>query len=410
MAVLQDIQKKVEDGVRLDAQDGLALFETPDLWTVGELAGLVRRRLHGDAAYYNVNRHLNYSNVCILSCKFCEFQRKPGQDGAYVFELEEIAEQARRAQQAGATEIHIVGGLHPKLKFDWYLEMLRSIRSAAPLLHIKAFTAVELVHLARISKRALRHDFAGGVASVLGDLLEAGLDSLPGGGAEVFDDRAHNEAWRGKIRSDQWLTVHRAAHRMGLFSNATMLYGHVESRANRIEHLLQLREEQDAAIRGGFPARFNTLIPLPFFPDGSALEHLPGPTGLENLRTLAVARLMLDNFAHIKAFWIMQTLPMAQVMLDFGADDVDGTVVWYDITKVGGAGTHQEVSIQDMRRTILEAGYRPVERDTLYRAVEREPGGGGWRVAGPLRPASDTAASAEASQAQAEPVGAGAWD
>ena len=410
MAVLQDIQKKVEDGVRLDAQDGLALFETPDLWTVGELAGLVRRRLHGDAAYYNVNRHLNYSNVCILSCKFCEFQRKPGQDGAYVFELEEIAEQARRAQEAGATEIYTVGGLHPKLKFDWYLEMLRSIRSAAPLLHIKAFTAVELVHLARISKRALRHDFAGGVASVLGDLLEAGLDSLPGGGAEVFDDRAHNEAWRGKIRSDQWLTVHRAAHRMGLFSNATMLYGHVESRANRIEHLLQLREEQDAAIRGGFPARFNTLIPLPFFPDGSALEHLPGPTGLENLRTLAVARLMLDNFAHIKAFWIMQTLPMAQVMLDFGADDVDGTVVWYDITKVGGAGTHQEVSIQDMRRTILEAGYRPVERDTLYRAVEREPGGGGWRVAGPLRPASDTAASAEASQAQAEPVGAGAWD
>ena len=383
-ASLQDIQKKVHDGTRLTAEDGLLLFETPDLWTVGELANMVRRRKHGHAAYYNVNRHLNYSNVCILSCKFCEFQRKPGQDGAYVFELDDIARQAREAEAAGATEIHIVGGLHPKLPFEWYLEMLQAIRDAAPGLHIKAFTAVELVHLARISKRALRHDFAGGVASVLEDLQEAGLDSLPGGGAEVFDDRAHNEAWRGKIRSDQWLTVHRAAHRMGLFSNATMLYGHVESRANRIEHLIQLREEQDAAIDGGFPARFNTLIPLPFFPDGSALQHLPGPTGLENLRTLAVARLMLDNFAHLKAFWIMQTLPMAQVMLDFGADDVDGTVVWYDITKVGGAGTHQEVSIDDMRRTILEAGYRPVERDTLYRRVEREPGQRGYTIGEPL--------------------------
>ena len=378
---LADIRNKVEAGEHLSADDGLALLETRDLWTVGELANLVRHRLHGDAAYYNVNRHLNYSNLCILSCKFCEFHRKPGQDGAYEYSLEQIAEQANKATAAGATEMHIVGGLHPKLPFDYYTDMLRTLKATTPTLHVKAFTAVEIVHLARVSKRALRKDFFGGVKSVLQDLLDAGLDSLPGGGAEVFDDRVHAEAWRGKIRSDEWLTVHRAAHELGLFSNATMLYGHLESRANRVAHMVQLRDEQDHAIREGLPARFQTIIPLPFFPDGSALQHLPGPSGLENLRTLAVARLMLDNFSHVKAFWIMQTLPMAQVMLDWGADDVDGTVVWYDITKVDGPSTHQEVTVPLMRRTIVEAGYRPVERDTLYRPVERD--GVEWRLAEP---------------------------
>ena len=379
-AELRRIGERVIAGDRLTAEDGLHLFRTRDLWTLGQLAHIVRRRRHGRTAYYNVNRHLNYSNVCILSCKFCEFQRKPGQEGAYQFDLDQIAEQAAAAAAAGATEIHMVGGLHPKLKFDYYLDVLRSIRAAAPDIHIKAFTAVELVHLARISKRALRSDFAGGVKSVLQDLQAAGLDSLPGGGAEVFDDRAHDTAWRGKIRSDQWLTAHRAAHELGIFSNATMLYGHVEDHVNRVHHLLQLRDEQDHALREGLPARFNTLIPLPFFPDGSALEHLPGPTGLENLRTLAVARLMLDNFPHLKAFWIMQTLPMAQLMLDWGADDLDGTVVWYDITKVGGSTTHQEVTIPHMQRTIREAGYDPVERDTLYRPVEREGESLAWRL------------------------------
>lgn len=373
---LREIAAKLDGGERLDLADGAVLFDTPDLWGLGELAGGVRQRLHGDRAFYNVNRHLNYSNVCVLSCKFCEFQRKPGQPGSYAYTLEQAQAEAIEAQAAGATEMHIVGGLHPKLPFSYYTDLLAGLKAVAPGLHLKAFTAVEIVHLARVSKRALREDFAGGVRAVLEDLRSAGLDSLPGGGAEVFDDRVHREAWRGKIRSDEWLTVHRVAHELGLFTNATMLYGHLESRENRLGHLLALRDEQDIALERGFPARFQCLIPLPFFPDGSPLEHLPGPTGLENLRTLAVARLMLDNVEHLKAFWIMQTLPMAQVMLDFGADDVDGTVVWYDITKVESEDerpTHQEVTVPVLERTIAEAGYTPVERDTLYREVHRDP-------------------------------------
>ncbi|MEM8781746.1 MAG: aminofutalosine synthase MqnE [Planctomycetota bacterium] len=369
-ALLQ-IEAKLDRAERLDAADGAALFATPDLMQLGRLANRVRREKHGDTAFYNVNQHLNYSNVCVLSCKFCEFQRKPGQDGAYTFELEQIAEKGRQAQERGATEMHIVGGLHPRLPWDYYLGMLRTLKQEAPKLHLKAFTAVEVVHLARVSKRAIRKDFGAGVRSLLEELRDAGLDSLPGGGAEVFDDRVHDEAWRGKIRSDEWLTVHRVAHELGLFTNATMLYGHLETTENRVEHLIKLREEQDYALQQGLPARFQCCIPLPFFPDGSALQHLPGPTGLDNLRTLAVARIMLDNVEHIKAFWIMQTLPMAQAMLDWGANDVDGTVVWYDITKVGGASTHQEVTVDLMRRTIREAGYQPIERDTLYRPVRR---------------------------------------
>ncbi len=357
------ITDKVRQGQRLSAADGLTLLRTGDVWTVGELAHEVRTRLHGDRTYYNVNRHLNYTNVCALSCKFCSFYRKQGQEGAYEHAIEEIAEQARHAQAGGATEIHIVGGLHPFLPFSYYTEMLRAIRSAAPELHIKAFTAVEIVHLARIDRRP--RDLAG----VLTDLKEAGLDSLPGGGAEVFDDRVHDEAFKGKIRSDKWLDVHREAHRIGLMSNATILYGHIESLEDRIHHFCMLREAQDEALAAEHPGRFQTVIPLPFVPDDSELEHLPGPTGLEDLRMLAVSRLMLDNFPHVKAFWIMQTLALSQVALRYGVDDMDGTVVWYDITKVGGASTHQEVTPTTLRRAILEAGFTPVERDTLYRPV-----------------------------------------
>ena len=390
---LAPIAETVLAGQRLSADDGMTLLTTRDLHTVGQLAHHVRLQKHGRVAYYNVNRHLNYSNLCILSCKFCEFYRKPGQEGAYQFSLEDIRQQAAQARDAGATEIHVVGGLHPKLRFDYYTDLIRTIHDEAPDIHVKAFTAVEIVHLARISKRAVRKDFRGAVRAVLADLVEAGLDSLPGGGAEVFDDRVHDEAFRGKIRSDEWLTVHRSAHELGLCTNATMLYGHIESLADRVHHLTMLREEQDHAIREGLPGRFQTIIPLPFFPDGSALEHLPGPSGVDNLRMIAVARLMLDNFAHVKAFWIMQTLPMAQVMLDHGADDVDGTVVWYDITKVGGADTHQEVTVPVLQRAIREAGYRPVERDTLYRTVQRD--GARWKVAAaPSGTAEPTAALA----------------
>ncbi len=381
---LQPIVDKINSGKRLTQEDGVLLYETPDVWTVCALADAVRRKLHGDIAYYNVNRHLNYSNVCALSCKFCAFYRKKDQDGAYEHSIEQVRGEARKARESGATEIHIVGGLHPWLPFEYYTDMMRAIREESPSIHIKAFTAVEIVHLARISKRG--KEGSEGIRAVLSDLKDAGLGSLPGGGAEVFDDRVHDEAFKGKIRGSQWLDVHRVAHELGINSNATMLYGHVEQRHERINHMLLLREAQDAAIaRGGRSGRFQTIIPLPFFPDESELEHLPAPTGLENLRTLAIARLMLDNFPHVKAFWIMQTLNMAQFMLQNGADDIDGTVVWYDITKVsqgGGAeshGTHQEVGVFELQRAIREAGFNPVERDTLYRPVIRE--GAMWRIA-----------------------------
>jgi aminodeoxyfutalosine synthase len=370
---LQTIAGKVQDGQRLSAQDGLALLPSRDIWSIGAMADRLRRRLHGDAAYYNINRHLNYTNICALACKFCSFYRKAGQDGAYEVSVAQAAQQAREAAEAGATEMHIVGGLHPTFPFAYYTDMLRAIRAAAPKLHLKAFTAVEIVHLARIAHRP--HDIAG----VLGELHEAGLGSLPGGGAEVFDDRVHDQAFKGKIRSEQWLAVHRTAHELGLMSNATILYGHIESLEDRVAHLLMLREAQDQAIAQGWPGRFQAVIPLPFIPDDSALERLPGPTGLDDLKMLAVSRLMLDNFAHVKAFWIMQTLALAQVALHFGVDDIDGTVVWYDITKLGAAGTHQELGVNDLRRAVLEAGFVPVERDTLYQPVKRT--GAAWSVA-----------------------------
>jgi len=362
---LPDIAEKVHAGLRLDADDGLALLQSNDIWSIGDMAHAVRTRRHGDVAYYNINRHMNYTNICALSCAFCSFYRKAGQAGAYEHDVEVIAREAREAQEAGATEIHIVGGLHPRLPFRYYTEMLSNIRGAAPRLHIKAFTAVEIVHLARIDRRP--RDLVG----VLEDLKAAGLGSLPGGGAEVFDDRVHDEAFKGKIRSGKWIEVHKTAHAIGLMSNATILYGHIESLEDRVHHLCLLREAQDEALRLDRGGHFQTVIPLPFIPDDSALGNLPGPTGLEDLRMLAVCRLMLDNFAHVKAFWIMQTLPLSQLSLRFGVDDLDGTVVWYDITKVGGSGTHQETTVQDLRRAVHEAGFVPVERDTLYRSVRR---------------------------------------
>ncbi len=407
---LAPVREKVLRGSRLSIDDGLRLYETPDLWSVCGLADLVRRRMHGDVAYYNVNRHLNYTNVCALSCHFCAFARKRGEEGAYEFTIDDVRSEARKAVESGATEMHVVGGLHPWHPFDFYVDMVRAIRETAPRVHIKAFTAVEIVHLARISKRG--RDGTDGIREVLQDLRHAGLGSLPGGGAEVFDDRIHDEAFKGKIRADAWMDVHRIAHELGLHTNATMLYGHIEGRAERVRHMAILRSQQDetllkwAASQGQavdgatvvltgpselYPGErlptmescetgwYQACIPLPFIPDDSVLEHLHGPTGLENLRTIAIARLMLDNIPHMKAFWIMQTLPLSQLMLQMGgADDIDGTVVWYDITKVDGCGTHQETGVEELHRLLLEAGLRPQERDTLYRPVHRT--GAGWSI------------------------------
>ena len=370
-SALKNIRQKVENQIRLSAEDGLTLLTTPDIWTVCELADMVKQRLHGDLVYYNINRHLNYTNLCALSCKFCAFYRKKGQDGAYEYSVEQIVEEAKKAADAGATEMHIVGGLHPWLPFSYYTDMLSAIREAAPKLHIKAFTAVEIVHLARISKRP------NDLRAVMSDLKDAGLGSLPGGGAEVFDDRVHDEAFKGKIRSDKWIEVHEVAHELGIMSNATILYGHIESLQDRVHHLCMLREAQDKAIADNLPGRFQTVIPLPFIPDDSELQHLPGPSGLENLKMLAVSRLMLDNFAHVKAFWIMQTLELSQLALHAGVDDLDGTVVWYDITHVGGENTHQEIGVNELRTAARDAGQVPIERDTIYRRVIRD--GAKWQ-------------------------------
>ena len=347
-------------------EDGVALYRSRDVHGVGRLANFVRERLHGDNAYYNRNRHINYTNVCALSCKFCSFYRKRGEEGAYEMPVEQVVEVARKAADAGATEVHVVGGLHPWLKFDYYLELLRGVRAACPELHVKAFTAIEIIHFSRIARLS--------VSEVLIALRDAGLGSLPGGGAEIFDDRVHDEVFKGKVRADKWFDVHRAAHSLGIYSNATMLYGHVERPEERVGHLIKLRQLQAESLAAG-SAHFNCMIPLSFIPERSELGDLPGPTGLTDLKTLAIARLMLDNVPHVKAFWIMQGIGLSQVALSWGCDDLDGTVVWYDITKREGdatAPTHQELHVKDIQRIIREAGRIPVERDTLYRPVRRD--------------------------------------
>jgi len=389
---LADIRAKVEAGEPLSLEDGIRLYESPDIHTLGELANLVRERLHGRRAYYNINLHINYSNYCVLRCKFCSFYRpfpkgkmsarSPDHpaaseaesiDDGYELTIDDIVARAREAYARGATEVHIVGGLHPKLPFEWYTDMCSAIRDACPHMHIKAFTAIEIIHFTRIARPRIS------IAEVLTRLRDAGLGSLPGGGAEIFDDRVHDEAFKNKVGEAEWFEVHRTAHELGIFTNATMLYGHVETRAERIGHLIKLREHQAESLRSR-RAHFNTIIPLSFIPDGSALDDLPGPDGLDDLRTLAISRLMCPNIPHIKAFWIMQTPKLAQVSLDWGVDDIDGTVVYYDITKREGDGTHQELTVAQLKRMIAEAGCEAVERDTLYRKVIREESS--WRVDG----------------------------
>jgi aminodeoxyfutalosine synthase len=383
MQSLDDLRAKVAAGEPLSLADGVRLYETPDIFTLGELANAVRERLHGRAAYFNVNRHINYSNYCVLRCKFCSFYRPYAKDGpvagGYELSIDEIVARAAEAYRGGATEVHIVGGLHPKLPFSYYTDLCSAIRAACPRMHIKAFTAIEIIHFARIARPRMS------IAEVLTALRDAGLGSMPGGGAEIFDDRVHDEAFKNKVGETEWFEVHRTAHELGIFTNATMLYGHVETRAERVNHLIKLREHQAESLRSR-AAHFNCIIPLSFIPDDSELSHLAGPTGLDDLRTLALSRLMCPNIPHIKAFWIMQSPKLAQVSLNWGVDDIDGTVVYYDITKREGAGTtHQELTIDKLRRLIREAGCEPVERDTLYRRVTRDAQSWGlegeaWRV------------------------------
>ena len=372
---LDPIVKKVEASQRLSLDDGLALYASQDVFTIGRLADHARRARHGRVAWYVANRHINYTNVCVLRCKFCGFCRKPNvaADDAYTLTADQVVAQAAQGYVDGATEVHIVGGLHPTLPFDYYKEILSRIRTNCPRMAIKAFTAVEIVHFSRISKPRRS------IEQVLAELKECGLDCMPGGGAEIFDDRVHAEAFPYKVGEQDWFAVHRAAHDLDIPTNATMLYGHVETPAQRLTHMLKLREHQDESLRRG-KGSFNCMVPLSFVPAGNTdWAYLPGPSGVDDLKTLAICRLMLDNFPHIKAFWPIQTIKLAQVALSWGVDDFDGTVVWYDITKREGQGTSQHLDTEQLRRLICEAGFEPIERDCFYNRVVRR--GTEWETA-----------------------------
>ncbi|WP_306535025.1 aminofutalosine synthase MqnE [Geobacter sp.] len=354
MITLASISEKVHAGERITDEEALFLFESRDLIAVGELAAAVNRRRNGDRVFFNVNRHINHTNICVNRCSFCAFYRTADQPGAYLYDLEEIRNRATEAHAQGATEIHIVGGLHPDLPFDFYLEMLRTVKEVSPDLHVKAFTAVEIEYLSKLAGLS--------VAGTLAALQEAGLGSLPGGGAEIFAPAVRNRLCPEKISGERWLAVMEEVHRAGLKSNATMLFGHIESHADRVDHMGRLRELQDRT--GGF----QVFIPLAFQKENNPLGHLkrPGPGGVDALKTLAVARIYLDNFANIKAYWVMLGLKTAQVALSFGVNDLDGTVVEEKIGHDAGAATPQTMGRDDIVALIRKAGRVPVERDTLY--------------------------------------------
>lgn len=355
---LSVVETRVARGERLSAADGLALFQSPELLRVGRLADGVRRRKVGDDVYFVVNRHINYTNVCRNRCHFCAFSRNDGEPGAYSLTVEEVLAKALEGIEQGATEIHIVGGEHPTLPYAEVRAMISGIREMSPTVHIKAFTASEIVHFAE--GEGMQPE------QILSDLRSAGLDSLPGGGAEVFAAEVRTQICPAKISGDLWLKVHAIAHGLGLRTNATMLYGHIERYEDRVDHLLRLRAAQDET--GGFQA----FIALAFQPAaGTPLGHLPSTTGVDDLKTMAVARLLLDNFDHIKTYWVMTGLKLAQTALFFGANDMDGTVVEEVISLMSGAGHGQVLSKSELVRVIRDAGRAPVERDGLYRVMRR---------------------------------------
>ena len=356
-ARLEPIAAKVLAGERLAAEDGLALYESNDLLAVGWLGNYVREKRHGNTCYYNVNRHINPTNVCVAHCRLCAFGRSPNVPGAYTFALEEIWQRGAQGVADGATEFHIVGGLHPDLPFEYYLDLIRGLKQRHPHVHLKAFTMVEVGYYSRISKLSVRDTLLA--------MKQAGVDSLPGGGAEIFNPRVRKVICDHKVSGQMWLEIARTAHEVGLPSNATMLYGHIETHEERVEHLLLLRALQDQT-RG-----FVAFIPLAFHPENTGLSHLPKPTGMDDLKTIAISRLLLDNFDHIKAYWIMLTPRIAQIALRFGADDIDGTVIEEKIYHDAGATTSQFTPRAELERLIRAAGRVPVERDTLYRPIDR---------------------------------------
>lgn len=349
------VKEKVESGTRISDAEALALFESNDLLAIGELAALANRTKNGDKVFFNVNRHINYTNICVNRCAFCAFSKENGETGGYTLALKDIRTRAMEAADAGATEIHMVGGLHPDLPFEFYLEMLEAIKKDRPQLHIKAFTAVEIDYFSEVAEL--------GIERVVELLKQAGLDSLPGGGAEIFDQKVRDQLCEDKISGDRWLEVTELVHNTGLRSNATMLFGHIEKYADRVDHLRRLRELQDRT--GGF----QTFIPLAFQPDNTRITGATGVGGVDALKTLAISRIYLDNFQHIKAYWVMLGLKIAQVALAFGVNDLDGTVVEEHIGHDAGADSPQNLSKERIIAMIRKAGRTPVERDTLYNEI-----------------------------------------
>ncbi|MBX3291494.1 MAG: aminofutalosine synthase MqnE [Acidobacteria bacterium] len=353
---LVDISHKVEDGERLTFDEGLALFNTTDLNALGKLADTVRRRKHGLTTYYNVNRHFNHTNICVADCKFCGFYRRARQEDAYTHSIEEGIEIARSAVAEGATELHIVGGLNSKLPFEYYTDLFSSLKREFPKLHLKALTMVELDFFARFYKMSDEE--------VIEKLMAAGMDSCPGGGAEIFAEPTRSRICDHKCDGDRWLELAGKVHAAGLKTNATMLYGHIESIEDRVDHLVRLREQQDKT--GGFQC----FIPLAFYPPGTALSSLPGLDAIDNLKTIAVSRLMLDNFDHIKAYWVMLGKATAQTALHFGANDLDGTITdGGELTHAYAAEGEVKMTKQEIITMIQNAGFEAVERDTVYNRV-----------------------------------------
>lgn len=365
---LKLITEKVHAGERISYDEGVFLAEKVDVLTLGGLANTVRERKNGNFAYYNTNIHLNPTNVCVYRCVFCAFRSDLRTPKAYTFEDDQIRERVAEAKANGATEIHVVGGLHHQKDFDWYVNIVRVIHEAWPDIHIKAWTGVEINWFSFLTKKPTRW--------VLEQLKAAGLGSLPGGGAEIFHPDVRDKICEHKADSSEWLRIHREAHELGLRSNATMLYGHIEEPHHRVHHLCQLRELQDET-KG-----FQTFIPLAFHPENTGLDHIQKPSGQTDLAVMALSRIMLDNFDHIKAYWIMLGEKIAQVALSFGADDLDGTVVHELIYHDAGAKTPEGLSVEQIHRMIKEAGRVPVERDTLYRRVIRN--GREWSIGEPI--------------------------
>jgi aminodeoxyfutalosine synthase len=353
---LSDISEKLEAGERLSLEDGVRLFDVPDLLTVGWLANRERERRHGTRTYYNYNIRLEATNVCVASCLFCSFARlKPGDPGAYTMSLEEAWDKLRKRSDQPLTEVHVVNGLHPDLPFSYYTDLLTGFKRIRADIHLKCFTAVEIAFFADL--------YGMTDERVLRELMAAGLDSLPGGGAEIFADRVRRKIANDKCGTERYLEIHRTAHRLGMRSNVTMLYGHIETSEERVDHMLRARALQDET--GGFQA----FIPLAFHPDNNQMRKLPAPTAADTLRVHAVARLMLDNIPHVKAFWIATGVEVAQAALWFGADDLDGTVQEEKIYHMAGSRTPEAMTPKQIERLITSAGRTPLERDTLYNVV-----------------------------------------